>query len=150
MSIVVDEKSGNISLYQKTLILKILVTFGMEPLEWRKRSRRSIRLFHQMLTLLTDSQPTPIPNDDVVMRDKGYRKALGMLDIRYRICRECVDAVRIRSMSIPLEVSAAHYRVLKDDNRIHDHLLQEWYDQAQTRHSQMIQAHGNQRRGKYS
>jgi hypothetical protein len=36
MSIVVDKKSGNISLYQKTLILKILVTFGMEEAKPKK------------------------------------------------------------------------------------------------------------------
>jgi hypothetical protein len=74
MSIVVDEKSGNISLHQKTLILKILVTFGMEEAKPKYTPLPPN-------VNLTDSQPTPIPNNDVVfMRDKGYRKALGMLN----------------------------------------------------------------------
>jgi hypothetical protein len=73
MSITVND-AGDISLHQKTLIQKILETFGMSEAKPKYTPLPPN-------VNLTDSQPIPIPNDDIIfMRDKDYRKALGMLN----------------------------------------------------------------------
>jgi hypothetical protein len=74
MLIIVDEQTGNISLHQKTLIMKTLHTFGLSE----------VRLKHAPLppnVNLSNSQLMPIPNEDIIfMQDKDYKKALGMLN----------------------------------------------------------------------
>jgi hypothetical protein len=59
MSIVVDDQTGDISLHQKTLILKILETFRMEE------AKPKYTPLPPNINL-TNSQPTPTPNNDMI------------------------------------------------------------------------------------
>jgi hypothetical protein len=74
MSIMVDDQTGDILLYQKTLIGKILDTFRMTEAKPKYTPLPPN-------VNLSDSQPVPIPSEDkLFMQDKDYRKALGMLN----------------------------------------------------------------------
>jgi hypothetical protein len=67
-------QSGNISIHQIQLILKIINVFRME-----KANPKYTPLPPNVN--LTDMQPIPIPPSDVVfMQDKDYQKAMGMLN----------------------------------------------------------------------
>jgi hypothetical protein len=70
----VDEKTSNILLHQKTFILKILITFRMEEAKPKYMPLPPNINF-------TNSQPTSIPNNNIVfMRNKGYQKTLGIVN----------------------------------------------------------------------
>ncbi|GLB45342.1 hypothetical protein LshimejAT787_2200050 [Lyophyllum shimeji] len=71
---IIHHASGNISIHQKPLIMKALTTFGMA-----NANPKYTPLPPNVN--LADTQPTPIPpNDEIYMRDKSYRSALGMLN----------------------------------------------------------------------
>jgi len=66
MSVLVDDQTGDISLHQKTLIRKILDTFGMSEAKPKYTPLPPN-------VNLSDSQPVPIPNkDEMFMQDKDY------------------------------------------------------------------------------
>lgn len=67
-------QSGNVSIHQRPLILKIINVFGME-----NANPKYTPLPPNVN--LNDTQPIPIPASDVeFMQDKDYRKATGMLN----------------------------------------------------------------------
>jgi hypothetical protein len=67
-------KSGNISIHQRQLILKIINVFGME------NANPKYTPLPPNINL-NDTQPMPIPVSDAeFMQDKDYRKATGMLN----------------------------------------------------------------------
>jgi hypothetical protein len=107
MLIVVDDKTGDISLHQVTLIKKIIDTFGMS-----EANPKYTPLPPNVN--LSNSQPIPISNKDIIfMRNKDYRKALGMLNyLANGMCPDIAFAVSVL-MRYAVDPRPFHWRLVQ-------------------------------------